>query len=165
MPAIRILPFQPDRAHHFDRVNRDWIKTHFWLEPFDELVLTKPQEMIIDKGGEVWFAELDGEIVAASALLYYAPDIFEFSKLGVDKKARGHKLGQKLLHHCRDRARARGAHSLYIFTSSTLKTANELYRTEGFADLALSDEERKRYQRADVFLELPLLTESGQTAA
>lgn len=165
MTDIRILPYDPAYASHFDRLNRDWIQTFFWVEPFDEQMLTRPQEMIIDKGGEIWFAELDGEIIGASALLYYAPGIFEFSKLGVDKKARGRKIGQKLLRHIIDRARERGAHNIYIFTNSSLKTACDLYRAEGFTDLQLNDAERARYQRADTFLELPLTSSSLSASA
>ena len=154
--SISIVPYKTEYQPYFDQYNREWITKFFWMEPLDEQVLTRPDEYIIAKGGEVWFAKMGDAIVGTYALLARPDGTFEFSKLGVAAKARGQKIGQKLLRHSYERAKARGSDKVIIFTSSSLKTANQLYRDEGFVDLALSDEEKLRYKRADVFLERPL---------
>jgi ribosomal protein S18 acetylase RimI-like enzyme len=154
--TITILPFTPDRAADFDQLNRSWIAQYFTVEPFDDLVLRQPQKMIIEPGGEIWFGGLDGEIVGACALLNFAPGIFEFTKLGVDEKARGKGVARALLRFCRDRAREKGAHTLKIFTSSSLAPANALYVSEGFISIPFTEEQRARYQRCDVIYDLPL---------
>lgn len=155
--SLSIIPFSAELQPYFDRFNRDWIVKYFHVEPIDELVLGNPQEHIIDKGGEVWFAELNGTIVGAYGMLARDDGNFEFTKLGISAEAKGQKLGQKLLHHCYERARARGAKKVIIYTSSILKNANDLYRGEGFVDMVISAEDREHYERADVFLERNLV--------
>lgn len=153
---VRILPFHPSRAPYFDRFNRAWISKFFWIEPFDEELLTDPQRIIIDAGGEVWFAAIDGNIVGTCALLASGDGMFEFSKLGLSDDAKGRGISRLLLHHCIARARRRGAHTLRIFTHSSLATACAIYRSEGFADIPMSAEEKARYARGDTLLLLRL---------
>ena len=154
--TVTILPFTPDLAPDFDRLNRTWIEHYFTVEPFDDLVLTQPEKMIIEPGGEIWFGALDGDIVGVCALLNYAPGIFEFTKLGVDEKARGHGVVRALLRFCRDRAAEKGADILKIFTNTSLKPANALYVSEGFVEIPLTEAERSRYKRCDIIYDLPL---------
>lgn len=154
--SIRIIPFSPELAPLFDKFNRDWISEFFTIEPFDDLVLTQPEKMIIEPGGEIWFAKLHDDVVGACALLHFAPGVFEFTKLGVDEKARGHGVARTLLRHCRDRAKEKGAHTLKIFTSTKLAPANALYRSENFQKIEMSAEQKQRYQRADIMYDLPL---------
>jgi len=155
--TVTILPFTPDLAPAFDRLNRTWIEHYFTVEPFDDLVLTQPEKMIIEPGGEIWFGALDGEIVGVCALLNYAPGVFEFTKLGVDEKARGHGVARALLRFCRDRATEKGADTLKIFTNTSLKPANALYASEGFVEIPLTETERSRYKRCDIIYDLSLI--------
>jgi N-acetylglutamate synthase-like GNAT family acetyltransferase len=115
--TITILPFAEQHAPIFDRLNRAWIEEFFTIEPFDNLVLTQPKKMILDTGGEIWFAALDGTVVGAAALLPFGEGVLEFTKLGVDVNARGAGVARALLNHCRMRAAQKGAHTLKIFTS------------------------------------------------
>lgn len=155
---MEILPFAPEYAPYFDRFNRAWIEEYFWVEPFDDAVLRDPQRHIIATGGELWFAQLEGRIVGACALLPLAEGLFEFTKLGVDPAARGQGIARQLLRHCAKRARSEGAHTMRIFTSSKLVPANQLYASEGFMEMPMSDAQRARYQRADRMLDLSLAT-------
>ena len=154
---ITILPYSREHTPIFDRLNRAWIEEHFTIEPFDDLVLTQPEKMILADGGEIWFAALDGQVIGACALLTFAPGIFEFTKLGVDEKARGRGVARKLLTHCRDRAKEKGAHTLKIFTSSKLLPANALYRSEGFVEVEMTPEQKQRYIRGNVMYDLALV--------
>ena len=154
--TITILPYSPEHASVFDRLNRAWIEEYFTIEPFDDLVLTQPEKYILEGGGEIWFAALNGEVVGACALLTFAPGIFEFTKLGVDEKARGQGVARTLLLHCRDRAKAKGAHTLKIFTSSKLIPANALYRSENFVEIEMTPEQKQRYIRGNVMYDLAL---------
>jgi ribosomal protein S18 acetylase RimI-like enzyme len=155
-PHPEIVPFSAERAPYFDRFNRAWIEAFFWVEPFDHELLTDPVRHIIAPGGEIWFAELNGEVAGTAALLHGADGIFEFSKLGLAPHAKGRGIGRMLLRHCVARARERGAQALRIFTHSSLATACALYRAEGFVDVPLSEAERSRYARADTLLLLQL---------
>lgn len=154
--TISILPFTPARATLFDSLNRAWIEELFVIEPKDIEILTKPQEYIIDKGGEIWFGALDGEVVGACALLIESPGIFEFSKLGVAPAARGKGVARRLLRHCRERAIARKAHILRLYTNSKLAAANALYVSEGFKVVEMTSEQRSHYSRVDTMYDLAL---------
>ena len=152
--SITILPFSPEYASIFDHLNRAWIDEFFTIEPFDDLVLTQPQKMILDTGGEIWFAALNGEVIGACALLPFATGVLEFTKLGVDKKARGAGVARALLTHCQTRAKAKGSHTLKIFTSRRLVAAN--YRTAGVIEVEMSPAQKTRYARADIMYDLAL---------
>ncbi|MBN8542776.1 MAG: GNAT family N-acetyltransferase [Alphaproteobacteria bacterium] len=154
--TLSILPYKPDYQPYFDRYNRAWIAKYFFVEPIDELVLSNPDEHIIQKGGELWFAEMNGKIVGCYAMIARDDGNFEFSKLGIAPEAKGQKLGQKLLHHAYARAKERGAERLIIYTHSSLKTACELYEQEGFVPMQVCASEKNRYARCDTLLERTL---------
>jgi N-acetylglutamate synthase-like GNAT family acetyltransferase len=103
---MEIHSYKPEYAPAFDRLNRAWIEQYFWVEPFDNEVLTKPDQYILNQGGELWFAVENGEAMGACALIKLRDDLFEFTKLGVDEKARGKGVARALLRHCIARARA-----------------------------------------------------------
>lgn len=153
---VRIIPFAKKHAHAFDALNRSWIKEYFSVEPFDHQVLTNPKKMIVDNGGEVWFAELDGKVVGTYALFKLKKGIFEFTKLGVDKSVHRRGIARALLKHSAKRAKARGAHTLRIFTSTKLGPACALYRSEGFREVTMGRKEKQRYCRCDIMFDLPL---------
>lgn len=153
---LTILPYAPEHAPVFDRLNRAWISELFTIEPFDDYVLKNPEQSIIAPGGEVWFAAWNDAVIGAAALLVFGPGIVEFTKLGVDESARGKGVARALLAHCEARAKARGAHTLKIFTSTKLVPACTLYRREHFIETPMSAEERTRYQRADIMFEKAL---------
>ncbi len=153
---VTIVPYSKKRSPLFDRLNRAWIHEYFTVEPFDDQVLTNPKKMIIDNGGEVWFAALDGEVVGTCALIMLKNDMFEFSKLGVDETARGKGVARALLRHCIARAQQHGHKKLRIFTSTKLAPANALYRSEGFVEVEMSAAEKSRYCRCDIMYDLKL---------
>ena len=153
---ITILPYSAKHAHIFDRLNRAWIEQYFTVEPFDDLVLKQPEKYILEPGGEIWFAALEAQVVGACALLNFAPGVLEFTKLGVDEKARGHGVARALLRHCAARAKEKGAHTLKIFTSTKLAPANALYRSENFVEVSMSAEQKQRYKRGDIMYDLAL---------
>lgn len=153
---MHILPYSPAFAPSFDRLNRAWIEQYFAVEPFDNEVLTKPEQYIISNGGELWFAVENDQVLGCCALLKLRDDLFEFTKLGVDEAARGKGVARALLRHCAARARSLGHPSLRIYTSRKLIPANTLYQSEGFIEQAMSEADKARYKRGDVMYELKL---------
>lgn len=151
-PSVTILPWHPDRAGHFDRINREWIQTMFVVEPIDDVVLRDPATHIIEPGGDILFAALpSGEVVGAGALRREADGIYELTKMGVTSRARGHKVGEALLHALIARAQELNAATLYLLTNSDCEAAIHLYEKNGFAhDRAIAAEYGAAYQRSDV---------------
>jgi len=53
-------------CHVLKRINEDWISANFWLEESDIQVLSDPQKYILDKGGNVFIALLNGKPVGTA---------------------------------------------------------------------------------------------------
>ena len=54
---IDIISYQPEYAPSFYELNIEWLKTFFYVEPYDDEVLSNPKKYIIDKGGHIFFAK------------------------------------------------------------------------------------------------------------
>lgn len=149
---VEILDYKPHYAKEFERLNMQWLNEFFTVEPYDVKVLGNPQKYIIDQGGEIYFAALDGKVVGTCAL-FKEGDEYEFTKMGVEPSLRGAGIGRMMLTYALERATVLKAKRVYILTSSSLNPAVHLYRGVGFRDIPLSTEDKKKYQRADVKLE------------
>ena len=64
-----ILPFDTIYGQRFYELNIEWLQTHFYVEPLDEEVLSKPETYIIDTGGFIFFAKHESCIVGTVALI------------------------------------------------------------------------------------------------
>ena len=148
---ITITPYSTKNAPLFAEMNAEWLERYFYIEPIDEEVLGQPEAHIINKGGEIWFAERNGEVLGCYALLHHNDDAFEFSKFAVRPKAQGQQIGQKLLRHAIQRASERGMQKLILYTHSRLLTACALYRRYGFYDVPC-DGAASRYARCDTVM-------------
>ena len=132
--ALEIVPYTPDLAEVFGRINREWIEAMFVLEDHDREVLADPQRHIIDKGGEILFVRSPGlGIVGACALCPAGDGYTELTKMGVTKSARGQKAGEFLLRAVIDHAVQSGASDkLFLVTNSKCAAAIHLYEKLGF---------------------------------
>jgi len=145
----------PAHIKAFGDLNREWLEEFFVVEPIDEKMFADPQGYIIDKGGEILFARVDGEILGVIALFKLEEEgVYELSKMGVTARARGLGIGRKLGEALIALARKKGARKLYIASNRKLTQAITLYKHLGFVETEKSSD--PRYQRADITLELPL---------
>jgi DNA-binding MarR family transcriptional regulator/GNAT superfamily N-acetyltransferase len=163
--AVKIVPYTEALAPYFEQFNREWIEDYFTLEPLDIWVLGHPQEAILDKGGAIWFALREGEVIGTYALMRLGEGRLEFSKFAVNPAHRGAQAGKKLLEHAIECAQAMGGRELVLYTHSRLETACAMYRKAGFRDVVMSDADRERYRRADTMMVLPLTAIATQHAA
>ena len=155
MEAIEIIPFDNQYAIDFYKLNIEWLKTYFYVEPFDEEVLSKPKTYIIDKGGHIFFVKRNQIILGTVALMPTDnPLIFELTKMAVLPNLRGQKIGQHLLQHCIDFAKSIQLDSLMLYSATKLENAIYIYRKYGFIELEL--EKDSPYDRSDIKMELKL---------
>lgn len=146
---LEIIEFKEEYAKHFYELNIEWLKTYFYVEPFDEEVLSKPQKYIIDKGGHVFFAKLNDEIVGTVALMPLDDKgTFELTKMAVSPKHRGYKIGQQLMTKCIDFAKEHEFSTLLLYSNTLLENAIYIYRKYGFVEVPL--EENSPYKRSDI---------------
>lgn len=147
---IEIINFSPDLKEPIKTLNYEWLEKYFRLEEGDILSLSNPQEQIIDKGGFIFYAKLNGEIVGTASLLKKSETIFELGKMAVSGKAQGFGIGTFLLEHCINFAREKGIQKLILYSNTMLETAINLYRKYGFTEIEL---ESGLYERADIKME------------
>ncbi len=150
--SVRIIPFRPDLAPLFLSINTEWIESMFKLEAPDRNLLNNPQETIIDRGGQIWFAEHDElGIVGTCALMHQGEGVFELTKMGVLESARGLKVGETLLAFVLEQARAMEMKKLYLLSSKKCQAALHLYEKHGFShEEAIIRDHSQSYTRCDV---------------
>ncbi|MCA0152953.1 GNAT family N-acetyltransferase [Winogradskyella vincentii] len=146
---VEIIDFHKIHSQNFYDLNIEWLKTYFYVEPFDEEVLSKPEKYIINKGGHIFFAKIDNKIVGTVALMpTETKGVLELTKMAVSPEERGKKIGQKILKYCIDFSKENGIEALLLYSSTKLKNAIYLYRKYGFKELSL--EENSPYKRSDI---------------
>jgi N-acetylglutamate synthase-like GNAT family acetyltransferase len=150
-----IFTYKPEYQPWFEKFNRDWIEKHFWMEPLDFLVLQNPEEHIIDKGGTILMAQVNKEVAGTVALKFVEPGIYEFTKMAVDDKFRGKKVGLALADAAIAKAKALGAKKIILYSNTVLEPAIALYRKIGFKEIPVDGP----YKRSNIKMELPLIPE------
>ncbi|PWN65773.1 GNAT family N-acetyltransferase [Chryseobacterium viscerum] len=150
---VTIISYQPEYKEVFKVLNEEWIKTFFVMEPGDYKLLDHPEEEILNKGGHIAFALLNGEAVGTCALVKTEdnPLTFELSKMAVSPKAQGKKLGYLLGNALVEKAKELNAEKVFLVTNSILVPAIKLYEKLGFIHTPIGKAE---YDRADVRMEL-----------
>ena len=151
-PTMWVRDFSDDLAEAFYRINAAWIEDMFVLEENDIALLSKPRELILDKGGVVLFAETAAlGVVGTCALMVSKDGWVELTKMGVLKSARGVKAGEFLLAKTLERASSLGFDKVYLLTNKKCAAAIHLYEKLGFVhDAEIMAKFGARYERCDV---------------
>ena len=132
---IEIVNFQSNHAQAFKELNEAWIRQYFEIEESDRKMLDDPQGYILDKGGAILIAEMEGKPVGTCALIKMENETYELAKMAVSPEVQGQKIGWKIGLATIDKAREIGAKRIYLETNSVLKPAISLYRKLGFKDV------------------------------
>ena len=88
--TIDIVPFDPQYATHFHELNVAWLKKYFYVEPYDEKILSHPETHILKSGGFIFFAKSNAAILGTVALINQ-DNFFELSKMAVTPAYQGEK--------------------------------------------------------------------------
>ena len=139
----------------FRTLNEEWISRYVVLESKDHEQLGDPQT-IVERGGHIYLAEVDGKIVGCVALIPMGNGVYELSKMAVSPERRGLGLGRRVLQHATAEARRLGATSLFLGSNTRLENALRLYESEGFQHVAQDEVPKLAYTRANVFMTLDL---------
>lgn len=153
--TINIIVYETRFAKDFYDLNIEWLKTYFYVESFDEEVLSQPDTYIIDKGGHIFFAMLDDAVVGTVALMpTNSKHIFELTKMAVSPKHRGYKIGQQLMQYCIDFAKTKSFEGLMLYSNTILENAIHIYRKYGFHEIPV--ETNSPYNRSNIKMRLAL---------
>jgi len=145
-------------AEDFRRINEDWISANFWLEESDIQVLNDSQKYILDKGGNVFIALLNGKPVGTCALQVHDALTCELAKMAVDSHAQGSGIGFLLGITLIEKARERGFSRIILEGNTKMKASILLYRKLGFIEIPFTEVEQTAasHKRCNIVLELEL---------
>lgn len=152
--SIEIVPFRPQLARAFDRLNREWLEHYFTVEPLDEEYLSDPEGHIVALGGEVFFALEGDTVLGTCAAIPRGANEFELAKLAVTPAAQGRGLGRLLSETVIRFAEGRGAKHVSLVSNSGLTAALRLYESLGFEHAPFPF--APPYVDADVYMTLAL---------
>lgn len=151
--SISVREYEPQHQPWFEKFNRAWIERYFWMEPIDFEVLQHPDKHILAHGGAILMAYAGEDVAGTAALKYVSPGIYEFTKMAVDEKYQGLKIGRLLAETAIVKAKSMGASKIILYSHTSLATAIGLYRKLGFVEVPVDGP----YKRSDIKMELTTL--------
>lgn len=153
LKEIIVVNYETKYKADFKKLNEEWLKKYFSVEPGDEKILSSPEE-IIRNGGEIFFALFKNEIAGTCALIKIDKDSFELAKMAVTPKYQGRQIGKKLALTGIGFAASKRAKTIYLETSNKLTAALNLYKKLGFEQIP--NDHPERYKRLTIKMKLEL---------
>lgn len=153
--TVAIVDYAPQYREVFGSLNEAWISQYFDMEDEDRRVLYQPEEHILQPGGQIFVALLNGEPVGVCALMKMDdPEYnYELAKMAVAPQAQGKRIGLQLGQKAIAKAQALGANKLYLESNTCLAPAIKLYEKLGFRTVSGRP---SPYQRVNIRMELDL---------
>jgi DNA-binding MarR family transcriptional regulator/GNAT superfamily N-acetyltransferase len=112
-----------------------YAREYGWDITFEALVAKITAEFIENfepRRERCWIAELDGERVGSVFVVRTSDEVAKLRLLIVDPRARGLKLGTRLVDECLRFAKSAGYSSMTLWTQSILTAARAIYERAGF---------------------------------
>lgn len=148
---VRIIEFDERYADDFGRLNYEWIAKSYTVEKHDREILDHPKDTIIEPGGQIFFALVDGKAAGTVALIPMGDNDLELAKMAVAPEYRGLSLGDKLMAACIEYGRKEERRALILESNTKQAAAIHLYRKFGFVEIPLDP--NSEYQRANIRME------------
>ena len=152
--SVEIVNFDPSLAQAFADLNYEWIASAYGIEDHDREILDHPETYIVDRGGEVFFALLNGEPVGTVAMIKIDDSSFELAKMAVSPNHRGQGISNSLMEACINFATERVAQAIILESNTKQAAAIRLYRKFGFKEIELDP--NSPYMRANIRMELAI---------
>ena len=155
LDEVKIVDYSSAYADYFKILNVEWLEKYFYVEDYDNKVLSNPEKYIINKGGTIYFAVLGEEVVGTCALMKADAGGYELTKMAVTEKAQGKQAGKKLGMRIIEKAREMKLEKIFLESNKILTPALTLYERLGFK-YGHKDANTSAYERANVYMELIL---------
>jgi ribosomal protein S18 acetylase RimI-like enzyme len=152
--AAEIVAFRPEHARAFADLNYEWIEKFFAIERHDREILDHPDAAVVEPGGQIFMAIVNGEPAGTVAMIPAGEGVFELTKMAVAPRFQGRGLGDRLILRCVEFARELGAASVFLESHRSLQPALALYRKHGFVEVPTDP--NSEYARADIRMSLSL---------
>ena len=150
---IHIIPYEHRFHDEFRRLNLEWLNEYHLLESHDQMVLDDPEGTILERGGFIWLAKHESEIIGSAALMKDHDGVYELAKMAVTKAWQGKGISKMLIDRCLKKAKQLNATKITLFSNHQLEAALRLYQKYGFRSVDVED---SPFETADVKMELNL---------
>lgn len=147
---IEIISFTSEYASEIKTLNIEWLEKYFEVEESDKKTLSNPQTEIIDKGGKIFYAKYNNQIVGSVSLMKIDNYTFELSKMAVTEKVQGLGIGKMLMDYCIAFAKENGIKKLVLYSNTILVIAIKMYEKYGFVEINLDS---SIYKRSNIKME------------
>jgi DNA-binding MarR family transcriptional regulator/GNAT superfamily N-acetyltransferase len=151
--GVQIVDYTPAYQQAFRDLNVEWISTYFKMEEADYKALDHPDDYILQQGGHIFMALLDGEPVGTCAMIKMNDATYELAKMAVSPRAQGKSIGWLLGQAIIEKARALGAKTVYLESNTKLVPAINLYYKLGFEKVTGRP---TPYERCNIQMEVQL---------
>lgn len=148
---IEIIEYRDQFQPAFRALNVAWLDQYNLTESHDLEILDDPQKYILQDGGAIYLALLQGEVVGSAAIIREPDDTYELAKMAVAPAHRKMGISKLLIERCLEKARELGAARMILFSNHQLKAALGLYEKYGFRIVPLIN---SPFVTADVKMEL-----------
>lgn len=146
---VNIIDFENKYEKHFFELNIEWLNYFFEVEEYDLKILSNAKKYIIDKGGKIFFAKTENEIIATVALMPTENKLtYELTKMAVKPNFRNRGVGKKLLNKCIEFSNSNFSKSIILYSNKKLTNAIHLYQSYGFKEIKM--EIKSPYSRANI---------------
>lgn len=150
---VEIIEYEEKYFQDFKKLNLEWLDKYQLTESHDLLILDNPQKMILERGGFIWLAKAEYEIIGSAAIVNEGEGIFHLAKLSVTQSWQGNRIGQLLIETCLLKVREVGAKKIVLFSNHQLTKALSLYKKYGFKHIEVVE---SPFLTSDVKMELVL---------
>ena len=152
---IQILDYRPEHQKYFRDLNVEWISSYFKMEEADYKALDNPDGYILNKGGYIFVAMYENEVVGVCALIKMNDEEYDYemAKMAVSPKAQGKKIGYLLGQTVLEKAKSLGAKKVFLESNTILTPALNLYRKLGFQEVT---NRPSPYERSNIQMSVDL---------
>jgi len=148
-----IIEFEDRYQEAFRLLNIEWLDHYHLTESHDLQILDAPRKYILDRGGVIYLARIDEQIVGSAALMKEGNDVYELAKMSVSTGFRQMGISKLLLDKCLVWAKRQEAKRIILFSNHQLTAALHLYEKYGFEHVPVVD---SPFETADIKMELKL---------
>lgn len=152
--SVEIIQYDEMYRVDFANLNYEWIAKFYTVEEHDREQLDDPYRYIIEPGGQIFFALIDGEAVGTVALIRMDDEAYELAKMAVSPRFQGYKIGEKLLEASIEFARREGRKRIILESNTKQFAAINMYRKWRFREIPLDP--NSLFARANIRMQLDL---------
>lgn len=134
---MEIIEYDKKYKNEFIRLNTEWLNRFFMVEPVDQDMMDRVEELI-ENGAMVYFAIENDEVLATCMAMPIKENHWEICKLAAQNQYTGTGAGSAVFKASMDYAVRKGAKKLSLISCRSLSPAIHIYEKFGFKEVPLN---------------------------